>query len=488
MQTTVEETTTESPASGTLSWFDGFSLAMGIPNGIITSLGYTIAAVGAWPALLFWSLSSLIAYVQNYLYAEMAMMFPKETGGIALYANHAWRRYFTLAGPLATFGYWVGWSLTLGVVGETLGSLVQAQWFTHSTWTLHGGPVTLALPQLLAIFAIVTAWLTNILGIRIAAAVNRAISVSFVVFVVLVLIAPAFAGGWHLSQLSWHVGPHPVVTMLVWMYAAAWTVYGTEICATFAPEYRNPRRDTFRAMKYSALFVFACYLITPLSATGVLGEKVIGNNPITYTVLLLQKALGTGITDVVMLVIVADLLLSMIAASADGGRAIFGIARQGLTLREFERLNRFGEPGRALTMDMVVNTLVVLLISSPLAILLAANLGYMLCTVFAVSGFLLLRKDRPDWPRPIKLSRPWIGLAVVVLLADIVITAVGATHPQEAGYGSTRNVLIAVGVLLVSLVLYVIRRAGQDRQPLVLRELDTPIPARSDAGSGDQAL
>ncbi|WP_187366289.1 APC family permease [Trebonia kvetii] len=472
MQETLEPVTTEGPTSGTLSWFDGFSLAMCIPNGIITSLGYTIAAVGAWPALLFWSLSTSIAYVQNYLYAEMAMMFPKETGGIALYANHAWRRYSTLVGPLATFGYWVGWSLTLGVVGETLGSLIQAQWFPHSTWSLHGGPVTMGLPQLLAIFAIVASWLTNILGIRVAAAVNRVISVSFMIFVALVLIAPAFAGGWHMSRLSWHVGSHPVITMLVWMYAAAWTVYGTEICATFAPEYRQPGRDTFRAMKYSALFVFATYLITPLSATGVLGESAISANPITYTVLLLQQAFGSGITDIVMIVIAAELLLAMIAASADGGRAIFGIAQQGLTLRQFEKLNRFGEPGRALTMDMVVNTLVVLLVSSPLAILLAANLGYMLCTVFAVSGFLLLRKDRPNWTRPIKLARPWVVLAVIVLLADIVITAIGATHPQEVGYGSMRNVLIAVGVLLVSLVLYVIRRVGQDHERFVLREAD----------------
>lgn len=73
----------------------------------------------------------------------------------------------------------MGWSLTLGVVGETLGSLIQAQWFPHSIWSLHGGPVTMGLPQLLAIFAIVASWLTNILGNRVAAAVNRVISVSF---------------------------------------------------------------------------------------------------------------------------------------------------------------------------------------------------------------------------------------------------------------------------------------------------------------------
>jgi hypothetical protein len=63
----VEEVTAEGLASGTLSWFEGFSLAMCILHGIITSLGYTIAVVGA--------------YVQNYLDAEMAMMFPRRPAG-----------------------------------------------------------------------------------------------------------------------------------------------------------------------------------------------------------------------------------------------------------------------------------------------------------------------------------------------------------------------------------------------------------------------
>ena len=41
-------------------------------------------------------------------------------------------------------------------------------------------------------------------------------------------------------------------------------------------------------------------------------------------------------------------------------------------------------------------------------IIATGNLGYMLSHVLALSGFLLLRKDRPDWPRPIKLQRAWI--------------------------------------------------------------------------------
>jgi amino acid transporter len=473
-----------------LGWFDGFSMAMCIPNGIITSLGYTIAAVGAIPAMIFWSASSLIAFLQNFLYSEMATMFPHESGGIAVYANQAWRRHSAFVGPLATFGYWVGWSLTLGVVGETFGGLIQSEWMSSVTWTDKLGPITLGVPQLFAVGAIIASWLSNILGIRIAAAINRVIAVAFLVFIALVFIAPFFAGGWHASNLVSHIGAHPVITTMVWLYAAAWTVYGTEISATFTPEYRDIRRDSVKAMKYSALLVFVVYLVTPLAATGVLGAKAVAANPITYTVLLLQQAFGSWLTNILIVVVLAVLLLSMIAASADGGRAVYGIARQGLTLRQFEHLNRFGEPARALTVDMTVNILVVLLIASPLAILLAANLGYMVCTIFAISGFLLLRRDRPHWPRPVRLARPWILVAWVVLVVDVAITVVGATHPQDAGYGSVGNTLIALGVLALSMVLYVLRRVVQDKLPLQWRTRlaeDQAAVAHAGGGAAGQA-
>ena len=49
-------------------------------------------------------------------------------------------------------------------------------------------------------------------------------------------------------------------------------------------------------------------------------------------------------------------------------------------------------------------SLILLLGASNLAILYMSNIGYVLAHVFALTGFLLLRRDRPDWPRPIKLG------------------------------------------------------------------------------------
>ena len=57
-------------------------------------------------------------------------MFPEKSGGIALYAHEAWRKYTTLVGPIATFGYWIGWSVVLSVNGLFVGSIIQSTWFS----------------------------------------------------------------------------------------------------------------------------------------------------------------------------------------------------------------------------------------------------------------------------------------------------------------------------------------------------------------------
>src|SRR2546430_11988481 len=61
-------------------------------------------------------------------------MFPHKSGGVSVYANEAWRKYTTLIGPVATFGYWIGWSVVLSVLGLFTGYIVQAAWFPHEPY------------------------------------------------------------------------------------------------------------------------------------------------------------------------------------------------------------------------------------------------------------------------------------------------------------------------------------------------------------------
>ena len=94
------------------------------------------------------------------------MMFPGRSGGISLYANEGWRRYTTLVGPIATFGYWIGWSVVLSIFGNIIGSLIQAQWFSNTNWDVYDGVVHLNLFNFIGIGAIIVVWLFNIFGVR----------------------------------------------------------------------------------------------------------------------------------------------------------------------------------------------------------------------------------------------------------------------------------------------------------------------------------
>ena len=65
---------------------------------------------------------------------------------------------------------------------------------------------------------------------------------------------------------------------------------------------------------------------------------------------------------------------------------------------------------------MVINIgLLLLLGANNFVILYISNIGYVFCHVLALTGFLLLRRDRPDWPRPIKAVARHCGLAVAGL-------------------------------------------------------------------------
>ena len=109
----------------TLRWYDGFVIALANPGFLLGSLGYSVGDLGGWGAALLWGISAFVAVFINTIYSELAAMFPQKTGGLSLYAHEAWRKYTTLVGPIATFGYWIGWSVVLSFLGLFIGQLIQ---------------------------------------------------------------------------------------------------------------------------------------------------------------------------------------------------------------------------------------------------------------------------------------------------------------------------------------------------------------------------
>ncbi len=262
----IDPVTERSEFKRQLTWRDGFAIALVIPVGIFATIGPSIGAIGAWGVAVLFAIACIVALLQNFLFAEMAAMFPDKPGGIALYAHEAWKRYFSPIGSIAALGYWAGWAFANAVFGLTLGALIQAEFFPGATWSISTGGTDVGLPHIIGIVCLISVWMLNVFGIRPTVNINKALGVLSVALISLLII-----GRYTRLRRPVHP-PHQlggVRLALVFLFIFGWTAYGTEICATFAPEYRDAKRDTSMALRTAAMFT----LLPPLRLLGLLAQR-----------------------------------------------------------------------------------------------------------------------------------------------------------------------------------------------------------------------
>lgn len=471
-----------------LSWKDGLAVAMVMPAGAIASYGYWHNSLGTWAVMLLLGISTFIAVLQAFVFAELASMFPEKPGGVALFAHEGWKRYTNIAGPLAAFGSWFGWSVVLAINGVVIGSLLQAQFFPGQTWggVEHVGPfvVTWGFPQVVATVMIAAVWLLNVLGVRVLAVSSWVLGTLLVIPLGFFIFGPFVTGHWSAHGLHYHVTPSGSpgtdwVLFIVWLYLMGWTTYGLEIVSTFTPEFRVPQRDFPRALRWCTIITASTFILMPLATGGTIGDGSTpgGGAPGPFYKAIADKIVGgSGGAGVIILLLCVALVLAMNSATADGGRVLYGMARDGLTLKWLKGLNRHHVPGRAMTVDLFVNVFLVFLISNPVGIYATANLGYFVMIFFVLTGFLLLRRDRPAWPRPIRLGPLWVPLALLLAAVTVVLMTVGAWRTDLTGYGTKTQLAIGVGVMLIAVLLWIYRQRVEERHPVQWRDRSVPRP------------
>jgi amino acid transporter len=483
----------------TLRWYDGFVICLANPGFLLGSLGFSVVDLGGWGSAMVWGITAAIVLPVTVIYSELAAMFPHKSGGVSVYANEAWRKYTTLIGPVATFGYWIGWSVVLSFLGLFTGYIIQAAWFPHEpygTYAFGGakldngyfstGSVHIGLQHLIAIGLILAVWAFNVFGTRIAVSFNYLAGALLMFPLFCFTLLPFLNGDFHSSNLHYTVsapghawGGAQIV--LVWIWIIIWST-APEAAATFAPEYKDTVPDTRKALLSSAAFILLINTVVPISLTGGVGAKTVGAYDYVGA---LKHLVGSGATNFFVVVMAMSFVMSMNTATADGSRALFGISRDGLTIKELGRLNRFNVPGNAMSLDMGINILFVLFVGNLFGILVASNIGYVLANMFAIGAFILLRKDRPNWPRPIRLPDFWVPIAGVLFAAFALFSVVGIGWFQIAGggavYGGTKNKIIGFSVLAVSLLLFLFRRIVQDGEKPHWREETPAMPDEAPA-------
>lgn len=439
---------------------DTVAMCTPLLNVVFVVAGSTAGALGIWGAAVVCIVLAVVSLLQNYLFAEMAAMFPGKPGGVALFAAEAWKQFSPLLASVAAFGYWCGWGLSLSLASLQIGQIVTAQWFPAATnLDVNLGIASIGLPQILAAAVMIMAVGANLLGLNATVNLNKVVAAAMVFVLAGLLVLPVFFTEWSTASFSFNLlgEGSSVVSVLVWMYVGAWSIYGSELCATFAPEYRRPVRDVKRALKTMAMIYILVYALVPVITAGAIGEQGVVTDPVNFGVNFYSQMLGEPAGGVVAVILVVATLAALLSSSADASHALKGLAQEKLTISQLAHTNRRGAPSGALIFTLVVNLVVLFFVGNIVAIIIAANLGYMISVTLATAGFLIMRKTHAHIPRPIKLGRYWVPVAVAVTAFNATILIAGAFNPGLAAGGQGMEILIALLLLLLGGLFYWVR-------------------------------
>lgn len=492
-----------------LSWKDAFWVTSGVPAGVLFTIGGVCATVGQ-PAWAVWIAAITVGLIQSATYAEISGLFPHKSGGASVYGAIGWVRYGKLIAPVSVWCNWLAWSpmLALGcglAASYALTSLFPADAaILHWQWTLADlGFVKPGLTlRVNATFVIATILLLITFklqhsGASKAARTQRILGIASLTPLLIVGIVPFVTGDVPMSNLlpllplghdaqgnltaaafgSWN--GQGVVMALGAMFMAGWASYGFETAVCYTREFRDPRRDTAKAIFWSGALCLIVMTLVPMAFQGALGTAAMLDPRIgdgTGVAAAMARIVGGGawVANAIVVMLMLSILLIVMTSMMGSSRTLYQASVDGWLPKYLSHVNEHGAPTRAMWTDLGFN-LVLLLMSDYMTVLSISNVCYMLFVFLNLQSGWIHRMDRGQWQRPFRCPTWLLVLGSICGYANLVYVGAGA---DLQGAGTLRNGLIA---MLLIVPVFVYRHYWQDRGRFpaqMQRDMELAVAAR----------
>ncbi len=446
----------------TLTWFDGFSIALGVPALLLFSVGSIVVLTGTLSPLI-WIVSVSIGLLQAFIFAEMASLFPRKSGGHSLYGAEAWRRVNRFLPPMTVWGNWFAWSPVLALGSLLIGSYVTTQWFPSQDWEVEFGPFSITFGTLVGAGVLLTIFWVNHFSIKYSARVQQVLGVISLLPIALLLIVPVFEGHVDMDNLtpiepiggdwwSWDT----LTTIAAGLFVAAWSAYAFETTICYTAEYRNSGKDAPRAIIAAGLLNLVFYGLGPIVLLGAVGSERIAEDPSVAFAPLAEDTFGAGADVVIALLIIAFILI-INTAILGSARTLYQASADGYTVRGLQKLSKRKVPVRAMGFDVVFN-LFLMLLGNPVAILAASTVGYMVTNVLDLIGGRMLRKNTEGIEAPYRAPSAIMALAIPFAALNFVLLFLGGPSWGWDAVG------LGWAIVLVSIPVYLYRQWSDSRQ------------------------
>jgi len=343
--------------------------------------------------LLVWIVGGVLSFFGALAISELAATY-NQSGGIYIYLREAY-------GPLIAFLF--GWALFLVIESGTIATLAVG---FSSLYLPYFVKLSGLQTKLVAVFLIAVLATVNILGVRKGAfLMNFLTSIKFIGLLGVCAIVFFFARG-STGNFFGTAGAAPITGSLagnfgVALVAALWAYKGWETSTYCAGEVKDPQKKLPLGLFIGSLAVVVMYILANLAYLYVFpAARMAQSTRIAADVM--EAVIGPVGTSIVALMI----LLSM-TGTANGHimatpRVFYAMARDGLFFKSVARVHR-----RFLTPYVSI-----ILLASWAALLSLTGtfeqlysyviFGFWIFMGLTVAGVIILRRKRPDLPRPYK--------------------------------------------------------------------------------------
>lgn len=233
---------------------------------------------------------------------------------------------------------------------------------------------------------------------------------------------------------TWDIGGWTLI--LGAMFIAAWSTYGFETAICYTSEFKDPKRDTVRAILFSGLLCLVLFSLVPFTFQGVLGLEgmlatpIVDGSGVAEAMGNMVSGGGGWITNAFVMLMICALMLSIMTAMAGSSRTLYQGSYDGWLPRYLSHVNEHGAPTRAMWTDLTVNLIVLAIAcadaTSFFFILAVSNVGYIIFNFLNLNSGWIHRIDNAHVPRPWKAPTFLLGLGVVFAFVNAVFLGAGA--------------------------------------------------------------
>ncbi len=405
-----------------------------IGSGIFTVPGAVLRQSGGdlGVALLVWLVGGVLALLGALTFAELGAMMP-HAGGTYVYVREAF-------GPLPAF--LLGWTQFLAINTGSTATLAVA----FANYLRELMPLAPAAHKLAGVAMIVAVTAINIRSVRQAATVqNWTTALKVTAVLALAVAGLALGDGFHRVDARTFTTPFTLASLSaagVALLGVLWAYEGWQDVTNSAGEARDPQRTFPHGIALGAAALVTIYLTANAGYVAALGGPgVAATDRVAADAV--RVLFGHGAAKVVTVVILVSIFSAANGLALTVPRMYFAMARDGVFFRTLGDVHpRFGTPAFAVA------------VSSAWAVLLALSgtfeqlytyvvFASWIFAALATASVFVLRRRRPDTPRPFRVPGYPVTPALFIAAAAAIVGNTIVARPVQALIGLG---IVATGV------------------------------------------